>query len=90
MNTYLDASIHNAGYKKWSNDPATDNFGNLTIMAEYADFGPGFNLAGRIAGRVAIEFDEDQVKKYDGPKDVFMDEKGQQPYVQWIDKEYFV
>jgi hypothetical protein len=83
MNTYLDASINPAGYEIWGKtDP---RYGNGTLMAEYADYGPGFNLTARLAGGVAKELTGKEVRAYESPVDVFMDEKGRQPYVQWID-----
>jgi pectin methylesterase-like acyl-CoA thioesterase len=85
IDTYLDASINPAGYKKWGT--TDERFSNLTLMAEYGDYGPGFNLTGRLAGGVATELTDRQVKAYDSPVDVFMDENGKQPYVKWIDSD---
>ncbi|EPE30784.1 Pectin lyase-like protein [Glarea lozoyensis ATCC 20868] len=85
MDTYLDATINAAGYKKWGT--GDERFSNLTLMAEYKDFGPGFNETGRIVGGVTTLLSEKQVKAYDKPVDVFMDENGRQPYVGWIDED---
>jgi hypothetical protein len=92
LNTYMDASINAAGYKKWaeSADPAVSRVvPGWTVMAEYESYGPGFNLTGRIAGNVTIEFTKKQARAYDTPLDVFMNETGAQPYVGWIDKHFF-
>lgn len=90
LNTYLDATINGAGYKKWTTDPATDHYSTLyTKMAEYKSSGPGFNLTARIEGNVTIEFTPDDARAYRTPKDVFMDETGKQPYIGWIDKDAY-
>lgn len=58
-------------------------------MAEYKSFGPGFDLAGRIAGNVTLEFTADEARKFRTPKDVFMTENGTQPNYAWIDKDAY-
>ncbi|KAF2703100.1 carbohydrate esterase family 8 protein [Pleomassaria siparia CBS 279.74] len=92
MKTYMDASINSAGYKAWavSNDPAVSRVvPNVTIMAEYESYGPGWNSTGRIAGNVTTVYTkEDQVNKYASPLAVFMSETGNQPYVSWIDEQF--
>ncbi|KAH9212002.1 pectin lyase fold/virulence factor [Leptodontidium sp. 2 PMI_412] len=86
MNTWMDASILPAGYTKWTNNPATNNYNNYTIMAEYGSSGPGFNLTARLAGNVSKELNATTVRPYDSPRDVFMTPNGQQPDVAWIDE----
>ncbi|CAG8949036.1 hypothetical protein HYFRA_00002164 [Hymenoscyphus fraxineus] len=89
-NTYLDATINGAGYKKWSTDPAQEHFNaNWTKMAEYHNSGPGFDLDARIKGNVTIELTADEARKYATPKDVFMDVNGTQPFIDWIDKDAY-
>jgi hypothetical protein len=83
MDSYLDASINPAGYEIWGKtDPRV---GEGTVMAEWRNYGPGFNLTGRLEGGVAKELTGREVRAYDSPVDVFMDERGRQPYVGWID-----
>lgn len=86
IDTFLDASITPPGYEKWG---ATDpRYSNLTTMAEFGSYGPGFNLSGRLAGGIALELTKQQLTPYRSPKAVFMDESGKQPYVDWIDKKF--
>ncbi len=69
---YLDDSILPAGYVEWS---ATDpRVTNQTIMAEYEDYGPGFNLTARLTeGRnVTIELTQEEWAEYDSPEKVFL------------------
>ena len=89
LNTYLDGSILSAGYTKWTTNPLTDNYNNYTVMAEYKSIGPGFDLAGRIAGNVTLEITADEARKFRTPKDVFMTENGTQPNYAWIDKDAY-
>ena len=49
-NNYLDDSIEPSGFIEWSSTDPRINFN--TIMAEFNDYGPGFNLTGRIAANV--------------------------------------
>ena len=87
MNTWLDASILPKGYKTWSGLPYTagSNYGNDTLMAEYKNSGPGYDLAARLASDVTKVLDADQARKYRTPKDVFMTWMGVQPNIAWID-----
>ena len=89
LNTWLDATILPAGYTKWSSNPATDNYDNYTVMAEYKSEGPGFDLRGRKAGNTTIVFTANQARAYSTPKDVFMTPKGAQPNIAWIDKDAY-
>lgn len=58
-------------------------------MAEYKTSGPGFDIAGRIAGNITIEFTADQARVYRTPKDVFMTPDGSQPDISWIDSDSY-
>lgn len=86
LNSYMDRSIIPAGYTKWSNNPATSNYNNYTVMAEYGSYGPGFNLTTRLIGNVSQELNATTVKEYVSPRDVFMTPTGLQPDVAWIDE----
>jgi hypothetical protein len=86
LNTYMDMSIEPVGYVKWSTNPATDNYGPNTTMAEYNSRGPGFNLTARLAGNITIEF---TARAYRTPKDVFMTRDGSQPDISWIDTDAY-
>ena len=84
-NNFLDDSILPAGYIQWSaSDPRVNN---LTFMAEYHDFGPGFNLTGRLmdGGNVTIELSDEQWGEYDSPGKVFQYSDGSFGNVEWID-----
>jgi len=89
LNTYLDATILPAGYTKWTSNPLTNNYNNYTIMAEYKSEGPGWDLAGRIAGNTTIVFEASPARAYRTPKDVFMTPEGVQPNYAWIDKDAY-
>ncbi|KAF4550892.1 Pectinesterase-like protein 1 [Elsinoe fawcettii] len=84
-NSRLDDSIRDSGYIIWS---ATDpRIGINTTMAEYKDFGPGFNLTGRLVANVTKVFDDRQYAPYNSLEKVF-----QQPFsgefgnTAWIDR----
>lgn len=87
LNTYMDASILPAGYTKWSKTPATSNYNNYTVMAEYGVHGPGFNLTTRLAGNVTQELDKKAAKQYWAPKDVFITSAGKS-HVEWLDSRF--
>lgn len=89
LNTVLDGTILPAGYTKWSSNPATNNYNNYTVMAEYQSTGPGFNLQGRIAGNTTVEFTAGQARNFRTPNDVFMTEDGVQPNIAWIDSNAY-
>ncbi|KAF2226259.1 pectin lyase fold/virulence factor [Elsinoe ampelina] len=82
----LDDSVRDSGYIIWS---ATDpRYGINTTMAEYKDFGPGFNLTGRLAANVTKVFDDNQYEPYSSLEKVF-----QYPFTgkfgntDWIDRK---
>lgn len=85
-NTYLDDSIRPSGYIEWStSDPRV--IANTT-MAEYKDYGPGFNATGRAEGNVTIVMNKKQYEPYSTLDKVF-----QYPFTgkfgntAWIDKD---
>ncbi|KAK4553589.1 hypothetical protein LTR86_009385 [Recurvomyces mirabilis] len=85
-NDYLDDSIRPSGYIQWS---ATDPRVNLnTTMAEYQDYGPGFNLTGRLlASNITIEMTAAQYEPYSKPAKVFQYPfSGQFGNTEWIDE----
>lgn len=68
-NNYLDDSILPAGYIIWSaSDP---RISSNTTMAEYKDYGPGFNLTARLAGNVTKILTDAQEEPYSTPAKVF-------------------
>ncbi|KAF2655874.1 carbohydrate esterase family 8 protein [Lophiostoma macrostomum CBS 122681] len=83
---YLDASIIPSGYIDWSaTDPRVSNW---TFMAEYGDFGPGWNLTGRVEGNVTRVLNESQWEAYSSPAKVFQYfMSGEMGNVGWIDPD---
>lgn len=57
----------------------------MTLMAEYKDYGPGFNASERLAGNITTLLSPKQARQYRTPKDVFMTPTGSQPNIDWID-----
>ncbi|GME36851.1 Pectinesterase catalytic [Neofusicoccum parvum] len=84
-NTYLDDSIESSGYIIWgSTDPRTNNY---TFMAEYGDFGPGWNETGRLAANITKVLTEEQYEPYDSVEKVFQYPfSGEFGNVGWIDE----
>lgn len=83
---YVDDSILPAGYIEWSSsDPRITD---LTFMAEYQDYGPGFNLSARLedGAGVTIELTDDQWAEYDSPDKVFLNADGSPADLFWIDR----
>ncbi|KAF2687254.1 carbohydrate esterase family 8 protein [Lentithecium fluviatile CBS 122367] len=82
--SYLDASIRPSGYITWgSTDPRVTN---LTMMAEYRDFGPGWNETGRIEGNVTRVLTAKEWEPYSSPAKVFQYFKsGKTGNVGWVD-----
>ncbi|KAK7519084.1 pectin lyase fold/virulence factor [Phyllosticta citriasiana] len=69
--TYLDEAIRSQGYSAWSSsEPRVDS---VTFMAEFEDFGPGWNLEGRKAGNVTRVLTQEEWNPYSGPEKVFED-----------------
>jgi hypothetical protein len=82
--TYLDDSILPAGYIQWS---TTDHrFNNYTLMAEYKDYGQGFNLTARLAAaNLTKELTTAQFEQYSSPEKVFQYRDGSYGNTGWID-----
>ncbi|KAF2244291.1 carbohydrate esterase family 8 protein [Trematosphaeria pertusa] len=80
----LDDSIRPSGYVDWSaTDPRVSNY---TFMAEYADFGPGWNLTGRLEGNVTRVLGESEWEMFDGPGKVFQYfRSGRAGNTGWVD-----
>jgi len=85
-NCYLDDSIQPSGYIAWgSTDP---RLGANTTMAEYKDYGPGWNATGRAAANITIVMDKQQYAPYSTLEKVF-----QYPFdgrfgnTGWIDRK---
>ncbi|KAJ4305458.1 hypothetical protein N0V90_000989 [Kalmusia sp. IMI 367209] len=91
IDSFMDTTVLPRGYIKWreSNDSTKSNYGNSTFMAEYGSYGPGWNRAARGVGNVTIVLDEQTVKPYLNPREVFMTPDGQQPNVEWIDEAFY-
>ncbi|KAF1916590.1 pectin lyase fold/virulence factor [Ampelomyces quisqualis] len=83
-NCNLDDSIRASGYIAWG---ATDpRLGANTTMAEYKDYGPGWNVAGRAVGNVTIVMNDAQYKPYSTVEKVFQHPfNGSFGYTKWID-----
>ncbi|PCH34538.1 carbohydrate esterase family 8 protein [Wolfiporia cocos MD-104 SS10] len=83
-NNYLDDSIRPSGYIPWESDTSRIDFN--TTMAEYGDFGPGFNLTGRIEGNITLLMTEEEYEPYDRVEKVFQFPfNGTYGNVAWID-----
>ncbi|KAL1980794.1 hypothetical protein VTN96DRAFT_3528 [Rasamsonia emersonii] len=83
--TYEDGSILPSGYIDWIVDGVGRYEPNVTLMAEYKTYGPGFNRTGRVSGKVDTLLDDAQSAAYDSPAKVFQNEKGEFGNVGWID-----
>lgn len=83
--TYLDDSILPAGYTPWST--TAPGITNQTFMAEYNDYGPGFNLTARltVGANVTKELSTQQWSDYDSPDKVFQYPDGRFGNTAWID-----
>ncbi|PNS17131.1 hypothetical protein CAC42_7185 [Sphaceloma murrayae] len=83
-NCDLDDSIRPSGYIQWS---ATDpRLGINTTMAEYKDFGPGFNRTGRLIANVTKLFSDADYEPYSAPEKVFQFPfSGEPGNTAWID-----
>ncbi|OJD39868.1 carbohydrate esterase family 8 protein [Diplodia corticola] len=82
--TYLDDSIKAGGYIPWgATDPRTNNY---TFMAEFGDFGPGWNETGRRAANVTRLLTADEYEPYDAVEKVFQwPFSGEFGNTAWID-----
>jgi hypothetical protein len=59
--TYLDGSILPAGYKEWV--PTEPRIGVNTTMAEYANWGPGWDVGARVRGGVGKVLGREEYEK---------------------------
>lgn len=84
-NTYLDESILPAGYIAWSaSDPRVNA---NTTMAEYKDYGPGWNETARRASNVTIVMDDKLYAPYSSVDKVFQYPfEGRFGNTAWIDR----
>ncbi|KAI5288497.1 hypothetical protein KEM54_005170 [Ascosphaera aggregata] len=78
MNTYFDATVNGGTYRAWKAWP-----GN-TFMAVWKNFGPGYDEKVAQADELTHVLNDEQVKPYREPKDVFITEDGKSD-VSWID-----
>ncbi|KAI5242386.1 pectin methylesterase [Aureobasidium subglaciale] len=88
-NTYLDDSIQSNGYIEWSKTDPRVNAN--TTMAEYKDYGPGWNATGRAEGNVTIVMTDAQYAPYSTLEKVFQFPfSGKFGNTKWIDRKPFV
>lgn len=83
---YLDDSIIPSGYIEWQ--PTLPRIDFNTTMAEFHDYGPGFNLTGREeASNITIEMTPWEYEPYSTPAKVFQYPfSGEFGNVAWIDE----
>ncbi|OAK94171.1 pectin methylesterase [Phaeosphaeriaceae sp. SRC1lsM3a] len=83
-NCDLDDSIKPSGYIAWgTTDP---RLGANTTMAEYKDYGPGWNATGRAVGNITIVMNDKQYEPYSTPHKVFQyPSNGTFGNTRWID-----
>ncbi|KAG9671208.1 pectin lyase-like protein, partial [Aureobasidium melanogenum] len=85
-NTCLDDSIMPGGYIKWS---ATDpRIGANTTMAEYKDYGPGWNATGRAQANITLVMTDAEYAPYSTLEKVFQYPfSGKFGNTKWIDRK---
>ncbi|EXK80457.1 pectinesterase [Fusarium oxysporum f. sp. raphani 54005] len=83
MNSYFDASIKPAGYIPWG--PTTPNLSNLTFMATWKDYGPGYNETVEAQSNVTLVLTDSDVAPYRCPANVFSTPDGTFGNIRWID-----
>jgi hypothetical protein len=66
-NTYMDASIQPTGYIDWN----PSRYSNLTLQAEFKNFGPEFNAIARAAALFYTQLTKAQWSPYSSPAEVF-------------------
>jgi hypothetical protein len=84
-NCNLDDSIRPSGYIAWgTTDP---RLGANTTLAEYKDYGPGWNATGRAVGNVTIVLNDTQYEPYSTLEKVFQYPfDGRLGNTGWIDR----
>jgi hypothetical protein len=80
--TYLDNSILSTGYIDWVPARYTQN---LTVQAEYKNYGPGYNVTGRAIAKFDVQLTDQQWGGYDEPGKVFQTRDGRFGNTGWID-----
>ncbi|KAH7309855.1 pectin lyase fold/virulence factor [Stachybotrys elegans] len=84
LNSYMDKSILPEGYIQWGiTDPRFD--GN-TFMAVHENFGPGYD-ATALNKSTTLVLDDQTIRPYRSPVDVFTGPNGESGDVSWIDEE---
>jgi hypothetical protein len=84
-NCYLDDSIQPNGYIDWSKTDPRVNAN--TTMAEYKDYGPGWNATARMASNISIVMTAKQYEPYAKVERVFQyPNSGRFGNIGWIDR----
>lgn len=81
--TYMDDSILDTGYIDWSK--SEPRYNNLTLQAEYRNFGPGFDVRERRESRFDRLLSEREWREYSSPGKVFQTREGKFGETGWID-----
>ncbi|OJJ07733.1 hypothetical protein ASPVEDRAFT_46967 [Aspergillus versicolor CBS 583.65] len=79
--SYEDGMIRDSGYVLWQ-APITEQ----TLMGEYENFGPGWDVSARREYNYSILLGEETWNRYNSPAKVFLTEEGTPGNVEWIDK----
>ncbi|CCM00222.1 uncharacterized protein FIBRA_02250 [Fibroporia radiculosa] len=88
--TYLDNSIEPSGYIPWAG-VAGGRIDFNTTMAEFRDYGPGFNLTGREEAGITQLMTPEEYAPYDRVEKVFQYPfSGEYGNVAWIDQTPWV
>ena len=85
VRTYEDESIIKGGYVDWPSG-GVSKLTNQTLMAEYDDFGPGFDKMGRLAVGIDKLLNQSQFEPYSSPEKVFQMPDGTLGNIWWIDQ----
>ncbi|KAJ6085516.1 hypothetical protein N7499_005145 [Penicillium canescens] len=80
-----DGSITASGYIDWVVSGVARFQEGVTLMAEYAVSGPGFNRTGRVEGGVTTLLDKEGWRGFSEPERVFQRPTGEFGNVGWID-----
>lgn len=80
--TYLDNSILSTGFVNWDPSRYIDN---LTIQAEYHNYGPGYNITGREISEFDVQLTPEEYAPYSSPAKVFQTPLGSYGDIGWID-----